>query len=380
MAVKTIAFGQDARDKIKKGVSKLSQAVRITLGPRGRNVILQKSFGSPTVTKDGVTVAKEIDLEDPFENIGARMVREVASKTSDVAGDGTTTATVLAEAIFNEGLRAVVSGVRPVGLKRGIDKAVSDITEKLHKMSISVKDHKRMAQVASIAANNDPRIGELIAEAMERVGKDGVVLVDEGKTLETEVDWVEGMQFDKGYLSPYFVTEADKMECVLEEPYILIHEKKVSNIKDLVPLLEAVANAGKPLLIVAEDVDGEALATLVINKLRGTFQCCAVKAPGYGDRRKAMLEDIAILAGGQALFESLGVKLENVKLADLGRAKKVIVDKDNTTIVPNQGPHGATPSRNREDKERLRPREAGGTARQARRRCGQTQGRRQHRD
>ena len=337
MAVKTIAFGQDARDKIKKGVSKLSQAVRITLGPRGRNVILQKSFGSPTVTKDGVTVAKEIDLEDPFENIGARMVREVASKTSDVAGDGTTTATVLAEAIFNEGLRAVVSGVRPVGLKRGIDKAVSDITEKLHKMSISVKDRKKMAQVASIAANNDPHIGELIAEAMEKVGKDGVVLVDEGKTLETEVDWVEGMQFDKGYLSPYFVTEAAKMECVLEEPYILIHEKKISNVKDLVPLLEAVANAGKPLLIVAEDVDGEALATLVINKLRGTLQCCAVKAPGYGDRRKAMLEDIAILAGGQALFESLGVKLENVKLADLGRAKKVIVDKDNTTIVEGAG-------------------------------------------
>ena len=345
MAVKMIAFGQDARDKIKKGVSKLSQTVRVTLGPRGRNVILQKSYGSPTVTKDGVTVAKEIDLEDPYENIGARMVREAASKTSDVAGDGTTTATVLAEAIFNEGLRAVASGVRPVGLKRGIETAVGDIAAKLKKMSIPVKDRKEMAQVASIAANNDRKIGELIAEAMEKVGKDGVVLVDEGKTLETEVDWVEGMQFDKGYLSPYFVTEAAKMECVLEEPYILISEKKLSNVKEFLPLLEAVANAGKPLLIIAEDVDGEALATLVINKLRGTFTCCAVKAPGYGDRRKAMLEDIAILTGGQALFESLGVKLENVKLTDLGRAKKVIVDKDNTTIVEGAGKTADTKGR-----------------------------------
>ncbi len=337
MAVKTIAFGQNARDSIKKGISKLSRTVRITLGPRGRNVMLWKSFGSPTVTKDGVTVAREIDLEDPLENIGARMVREVAAKTSDVAGDGTTTATVLAEAIFNEGLRAVAAGVRPMGLKRGIEKAVEDITEKLTKMSIPVKNHKEMAQVASVAANNDCRIGNLIADAMEKVGKDGVVLVDEGKTLETEVDWVDGMQFDKGYLSPYFVTEAAKMECVLEDPYILIHEKKISNIKDLLPILEAIANAGKPLLLVAEDIDGKALATLVINMLRGTFKCCAVKAPGYGDRRKAMLEDIAILTGGQALFESLGVKLENVKLTDLGRAKKVIVDKDNTTIVEGAG-------------------------------------------
>ena len=337
MAVKTIAFGQDAHDRIKKGVSKLSQAVRVTLGPRGRNVILQTSYGSPTVTKDGVTVAKEIELKDRYENIGARMVREAASKTSDVAGDGTTTATVLTEAIFNEGLRAVASGIRPVGLKRGIEKAVADISQKLREMSISVKDRKKMVQVASISANNDRKIGEMIAEAMERVGKDGAVLVDEGKTLETEVDWVEGMQFDKGYLSPYFVTDAAKMECVLEDPYLLLHEKKISNVKDLLPVLETVAKAGKPLFIVAEDVQGEALATLVINKLRGTFQCCAVKAPGYGDRRKAMLEDIAMLTAGQALFETLDVKLENVKLTDLGRAKKVIVDKDNTTIVEGAG-------------------------------------------
>ena len=337
MAVKTIAFGQDAHDRIKKGVSKLSQAVRVTLGPRGRNVILQTSYGSPTVTKDGVTVAKEIELKDRYENIGARMVREAASKTSDVAGDGTTTATVLTEAIFNEGLRAVASGIRPVGLKRGIEKAVTDIIQKLHQMSISVKDRKKMAQVASVAANNDRKIGELIAEAMERVGKDGAVLVDEGKTLETEVDWVEGMQFDRGYLSPYFVTDAAKMDCVLEDPYLLLHEKKIANVKDLLPVLETVAKAGKPLFIVAEDVQGEALATLVINKLRGTFQCCAVKAPGYGDRRKAMLEDIAMLTAGQALFETLDVKLENVKLTDLGRAKKVIVDKDNTTIVEGAG-------------------------------------------
>ena len=337
MAVKTIAFGQDAHNKIKKGVSKLSQAVRVTLGPRGRNVLLQRSYGAPTVTKDGVTVAKEIDLEDPFENIGARMVREVASKTSDVAGDGTTTATVLAESIFNEGLRAVASGVRPVGLRQGIEKAVADITDKLKKMSIPVKDRKKMAQVAAIAANNDEEIGDLIAEAMERVGKDGVVLVDEGKALDTEVDWVEGMQFDKGYISPYFVTDSGRMECVFDEPYILIYEKKISNIKDMLPLLEAISQAGKPLLIIAEDVDGEALATLVVNKLRGTLQCAAIKAPGYGDRRKAMLEDLAILTGGQAMFESLGIKLESVKLESLGRAKKVIVDKESTTIIEGAG-------------------------------------------
>ncbi len=334
---KMIAFDQEARDALRRGVSKLAQAVKVTLGPRGRNVILQKSFGSPTVTKDGVSVAKEIDLEDVYENMGARMVREVASKTSDVAGDGTTTATLMAEAVFNEGLRAVVAGVNPIHLKQGIEKAVEDITAKLKKMSIPVKDRTEMAQVGAVASNNDKEIGELLAEAMERVGKDGVITVDEGKSLQTEVEWVEGMQFDRGYLSPYFVTDPQKMECVLEDAYVLIYEKKLSNIKDLVPLLEAVVNAGKPLLIVAEDIDGEALATLVINRLRGTFKVAAVKAPGYGDRRKAMLEDIAILTGGQALFESLGTKLENVTLADLGRAKKVVIDKDNTTIVEGGG-------------------------------------------
>jgi len=335
---KMIAFDQEARDALRRGVAKLAQAVRVTLGPRGRNVILQKSFGSPTVTKDGVTVAKEIDLEDVYENMGARMVREVASKTSDVAGDGTTTATIMAEAIFNEGLRAVVSGVNPVHLKQGIDKAVDDITAELKKMSISVKNKKEeIAQVGAVAANNNEEVGRLLADAMEKVGKDGVITVDEGKSLQTEVEWVEGMQFDRGYLSPYFVTDPQKMECVLEDAYILIHEKKLSNIKDLVPLLEKVVNAGKPLLIVAEDVEGEALATLVINRLRGTIRCCAVKAPGYGDRRKAMLEDIAILTGGQALFESLGKKLENVTLAELGRAKKVVIDKDNTTIIEGAG-------------------------------------------
>jgi len=334
---KMIAFDQEARDALRRGVSKLAQAVKVTLGPRGRNVILQKSFGSPTVTKDGVTVAKEIDLEDTYENMGARMVREVASKTSDVAGDGTTTATLMAEAIFNEGLRAVVAGVNPIQLKTGMEKAVADITAKLKSMSISVKSKTEMAQVGTVAANNDPEIGELLAEAMERVGKDGVITVDEGKSLATEVEWVEGMQFDRGYLSPYFVTDPQKMECVLEDAYVLIYEKKLSNIKELVPLLEAVVNAGKPLFIVAEDVDGEALATLVINRLRGTFKVCAVKAPGYGDRRKAMLEDIAILTGGQALFESLGKKLENVTIADLGRAKKIMVDKDNTTVIEGAG-------------------------------------------
>jgi len=334
---KMIAFDQEARDAMRRGVAKLSRAVKVTLGPRGRNVILQKSFGSPTVTKDGVTVAKEVDLEDVYENMGARMVREVASKTSDVAGDGTTTATILAEAIFNEGLRAVVAGVNPIQLKQGMEKAVADIAEKLKKMSIPVKDKQKTAQVGAVAANNDEEIGKLLAEAMDRVGKDGVITVDEGKSLATEVEWVEGMQFDRGYLSPYFVTDPQKIEAVLEDAYVLIHEKKISTVKDLVPLLEAVVNAGKPLLIVAEDVDGEALATLVINKLRGTFKCCAVKAPGYGDRRKAMMEDIAILTGGTALFESLGRKLESVTLADLGRAKKVVVEKENTTIIEGAG-------------------------------------------
>jgi chaperonin GroEL len=337
---KMMAFDQEAREAMRRGVAKLARAVKVTLGPKGRNVILQKSFGSPTVTKDGVTVAKEIDLEDVYENMGARMVREVASKTSDVAGDGTTTATVLAEAVFNEGLKAVVAGVNPIQMKAGIEKAVADITAKLKEMSIPVKGKKEMAQVASIAANNDAEIGELLAEAMDKVGKDGVITVDEGKSLKTEIEFVEGMQFDRGYLSPYFVTNPTQMQCVLEDCYILVFEKKISSVKDIVPLLEAVVNAGKPLLIVSEDVDGEALATLVINRLRGTFQVCAVKAPGYGDRRKAMLEDIAILTGATPVFENLGMKLENLGLAELGRAKKVIVDKDNTTVIEGSGKTG----------------------------------------
>jgi chaperonin GroEL len=334
---KIIAFDQEAREAIRRGVSKLARAVKVTLGPKGRNVILQKSFGSPTVTKDGVTVAKEIELEDVFENMGARMVREVASKTSDVAGDGTTTATVMAEAIFNEGLKAVVAGVNPIQMKAGIERAVADITEKLHGMAVKVKDKEAMANVASIAANNDREIGNLLADAMDKVGKDGVITVDEGKSLQTEQEWVEGMQFDRGYLSPYFVTDPASMEAVLEDAYVLVYEKKISNIKDMVPLLEKVVQQGKPLLIIAEDVDGEALATLVINRLRGTFTCCAVKAPGYGDRRKAMMEDIAILTGGTAIFEALGIKLDSVDLTYLGRAKKVIIDKDNTTIIEGAG-------------------------------------------
>jgi len=334
---KMMAFDQEAREAMRRGVAKLARAVKVTLGPKGRNVILQKSFGSPTVTKDGVTVAKEIDLEDVYENMGARMVREVASKTSDVAGDGTTTATVLAEAVFNEGLRAVVAGVNPVQMKTGIEKAVADIAAKLKDMSIPVKGKKEMAQVAAIAANNDREIGDLLAEAMDKVGKDGVITVDEGKSLKTEVEWVEGMQFDRGYLSPYFVTSPQQMQCVLDDCYILVFEKKISSVKDILPLLEAVVQAGKPLLIVSEEVDGEALATLVINRLRGTFQVCAVKAPGYGDRRKAMMEDIAILTGATAVFENLGMKLENLGIAELGRAKKVIVDKDNTTIIEGAG-------------------------------------------
>jgi chaperonin GroEL len=334
---KMMVFDQEAREAMRRGVQKLARAVKVTLGPKGRNVILQKSFGSPTVTKDGVTVAKEIDLEDVYENMGARMVREVASKTSDVAGDGTTTATVLAEAVFNEGLRAVVSGCNPVQMKAGIEKAVEEISAKLKEMSIPVKGKKEMAQVAAIAANNDMEIGELLAEAMDKVGKDGVITVDEGKSLKTEIEFVEGMQFDRGYLSPYFVTNPTQMQCVLEDCYILVYEKKISSVKDIVPLLEAVVNSGKPLLIVSEEVDGEALATLVINRLRGTFQVCAVKAPGYGDRRKAMLEDIAILTGATAVFENLGMKLESLGLAELGRAKKVIVDKDNTTVIEGAG-------------------------------------------
>lgn len=334
---KIIAFDQEAREAIRRGVSKLARAVKVTLGPKGRNVILQKSFGSPTVTKDGVTVAKEIDLEDVYENMGARMVREVASKTSDVAGDGTTTATVMAEAIFNEGLKSVVAGVNPIQMKAGMEKAVADITDKLHSMAKKIREKGEMADVATIAANNDREIGDLLADAMEKVGKDGVVTVDEGKSLHTELEFVEGMQFDRGYLSPYFVSDMSSMEAVLEDPYILVFEKKISNIKDLVPVLEQVVQQSKPLLIIAEDVDGEALATLVINKLRGTLNICAVKAPGYGDRRKAMMEDIAILTGGTAIFEALGTKLESVGLAELGRAKKVLIDKDNTTIIEGAG-------------------------------------------
>ncbi|MDR1963220.1 MAG: chaperonin GroEL [Planctomycetaceae bacterium] len=335
---KMIAFDQEAREALRRGVSKLAKAVRVTLGPKGRNVIIQKSFGSPLVTKDGVTVAKEVDLEDTYENMGARMVREVASKTSDIAGDGTTTATIMAEAIFNEGMKAVVAGVNPLQLKNGMDKAVADIIAKLKSMSVSVKNSKtEIAQVGTIAANNDKEIGDLLAEAMAKVGKDGVITVDEGKSLKTEVEWVEGMQFDRGYLSPYFVTDPNKMECVLENAYILLSEKKISNIKEAIPILEAVVNTGRPLLIIAEDVDGEALATLVINRLRGTMKVAAIKAPGYGDRRKAMLEDIGILTGGEVLFESLGRKLEALTLTDLGTAKRIVIDKDNTTIIEGGG-------------------------------------------
>ena len=337
MSAKQIAFDQEAREAMRRGVGKLARAVKVTLGPKGRNVIIQKSFGSPTVTKDGVTVAKEIELEDKYENMGARMVREVASKTSDTAGDGTTTATVLAEAIYNEGLKAVVAGTNPMLMKRGIEKAVEDIVAKLKNMKIDVKSKRDMQNVASVAANNDEEIGTIIAEAMDKVGKDGVLTVEEGKTLATTHEFVEGMQFDRGYVSPYFVTDPQKMECELEDPYILIYEKKISSNKDLVPVLEKVLNTGKPILIICEEVEGEALATLVVNKIRGVFKCAAVKAPGYGDRRKAMLEDIAVLTGGKAIFEDLGIQLENVNLTDLGRAKKVKIDKDNTTIIEGAG-------------------------------------------
>ncbi|QDU81348.1 60 kDa chaperonin [Polystyrenella longa] len=334
---KIIAFDQEAQEAMRRGISKLAKTVGVTLGPRGRNVIIQKSFGSPTVTKDGVTVAREIELSDKFEDMGARMVREVASKTSDIAGDGTTTATIMAEAIYNEGLKAVVAGVSPIAMKRGMDKAVSDIVENLHSMATDCKTKKAIAQVGTVASNGDTEIGAILAEAMEQVGKDGVITVEEGKSLTTDFEVVEGMQFDRGYLSPYFVTDQQSMECVLEDAYVLIHEKKVTNIKDLVPVLEKVVNANKPLLIIAEDVEGEALATLVINKLRGTFNCVAVKAPGYGDRRKAMLQDIAIMVGGQAIFDDLGIKLENIQLSDLGRAKKIVIDKENTTIIEGSG-------------------------------------------
>jgi chaperonin GroEL len=339
MAAKEIIFDEKARQAILSGVQTLAKAVKITLGPRGRNVVLDKKWGSPTITKDGVTVAKEIELEDRYENMGAQMVREVASKTSDVAGDGTTTATVLAEAIFREGLRNVTAGSNPMGIKRGIDKAVKAVVEDLKKVSKSVKDPKEISQVATISANGDEEIGKIIADAMDKVGKDGTITVEEAKAIDTTLELVEGMQFDKGYISPYFVTDKEGMEAILEEAYILIYEKKLSNMKDMLPLLEKVAQKGKPLLVIAEDVEGEALATLVVNKLRGTLSACAVKAPGFGDRRKAMLEDIAILTSGKLISEDLGIKLENVKIEDLGRAKRISVDKDNTTIVEGAGKH-----------------------------------------
>jgi chaperonin GroEL len=334
---KQLKFDEEARSALLKGVTVMAAAVKATLGPKGRNVVIDKKFGSPTITKDGVTVAKEIELKDKYENMGAQMVREVASKTSDVAGDGTTTATVLAQAIFREGLKNVTAGANPMGLKRGIEAAVDAVVKDLKNISKSTKDKKEIAQVATIASNNDKTIGNLIAEAMEKVGKDGVITVEESKSAETQLDVVEGMQFDRGYLSPYFVSDAERMECVLEDAHVLIHEKKISVMKDMLPLLEQVARAGKPLLIIAEEVEGEALATLVVNKLRGTLTTCAVKAPGFGDRRKAMLEDIATLTGGKAITEDLGIKLENIKLADLGRAKKVVIDKDNSTIVEGAG-------------------------------------------
>jgi chaperonin GroEL len=333
---KQIVYSEASRQAILRGVNQLADAVKVTLGPKGRNVVLEKKFGGPTITKDGVTVAKEIELKDPLENMGAQMVREVASKTSDVAGDGTTTATILAQAIYREGVKSVAAGANPMALKRGIEKAVDVATEEVKKLSKPVSGDM-IAQVGTISANSDATIGNIIAEAMKKVGKDGVITVEESRTMVTELDTVDGMQFDRGYLSPYFVTDAERMEAVIEDPYILIHEKKISNMKDLLPLLEQIARAGKPLLIIAEEVEGEALATLVVNKLRGTLNACAVKAPGFGDRRKAMLEDIAILTGGKSIMEETGIKLEGVRLEDLGRAKRVTVDKDNTTIVDGGG-------------------------------------------
>ncbi len=345
MPAKKIAFDREAWEAIRDGVKKLSDAVKITLGPRGRNVIIQKSFGSPTITKDGVTVAKEVELEDHLENIGAQMVKAVAAKTSDVAGDGTTTATILSESIFLEGLKNVIAGANAMAIKRGIDKAVEAIVKCLKEMSIPVKGRKEIEQVATVASNYDPDIGRMIADAMEKVGKDGVITVEEGKSLQTEVKWIEGLQFDKGYLSPYFITNPQNMQAVLEEPFILIHEKKITMAKSIIPILEKVAQQGKPLLIIAEEVEGEALTLIVVNKLRGVLKCAAVKAPGYGDRRKAMLQDIAVLTGGTAVFEDLGIDLESIKLKDLGRAKKVVIDKDNTTIIEGAGSSAAIKGR-----------------------------------
>ncbi|MCC6590872.1 MAG: chaperonin GroEL [Bryobacterales bacterium] len=336
MPAKQIVYSESSRQAILRGVNQLADAVKVTLGPKGRNVVLEKKFGGPTITKDGVTVAKEVELKDPLENMGAQMVREVASKTSDVAGDGTTTATILAQSIFREGVKAVAAGANPMALKRGIEQAVEKVVDKVHSLSKPVSGDM-IAQVGTISANGDTTIGNIIAEAMKKVGKDGVITVEESKTMNTELQTVDGMQFDRGYLSPYFITDPDRMEVVLEEPYILIHEKKISNMKDLLPLLEQIARAGRPLLIIAEEVEGEALATLVVNKLRGTLNACAVKAPGFGDRRKAMLEDIGILTGGKAIMEETGIKLEGVRLDDLGRAKRVTIDKDNTTIVDGSG-------------------------------------------
>jgi chaperonin GroEL len=338
MAAKQIVYSENSRQAILRGVNQLAEAVKVTLGPKGRNVVLEKKFGGPTITKDGVTVAKEIELKDPLENMGAQMVREVASKTSDIAGDGTTTATILAQAIFREGVKSVAAGANPMALKRGIEKAVEQVVAEVKKFSKEVPSQgDAIAQVGTISANGDSTIGNIIAEAMQKVGKDGVITVEESKTMVTELQTVDGMQFDRGYLSPYFISDPDRMECVLEDPYILIHEKKISNMKDLLPLLEQIARSGKPLLVIAEEVEGEALATLVVNKLRGTLNACAVKAPGFGDRRKAMLEDISVLTGGKALMEETGIKLEGVRLEDLGRAKRVTVDKDNTTIIDGAG-------------------------------------------
>ena len=383
---KQLLYAQHARERMLRGVDKLADVVAVTLGPTGRNVILDKSFGGPTVTKDGVSVSKEVELEDRFENMGAKLVNEVASKTSDVAGDGTTTATVLARAIFREGLRNIAAGSNPTAIRRGIDKAVDAAVAHLRTMAKPVADKEEMANVGSISANNDPVIGNLLAEAMDKVGKDGVITVEEGKTAETTYEVVEGMQFDKGYLSPYFINRSPEMDCLLEDAYILIHEKKISNLRDLIPLLEKVMQRGKPLLIIAEDIEGEALTTLVVNKLRGILNICAVKAPGFGDRRKAMLGDIAVLTAGTVISEDLGVKLENVTLEQLGRAKKITVDKDATTLVEggrqagrHQGPLRSTPQPDRSERQRLRPREVPGAAGEALRRRGRRFGRRQHR-
>ena len=386
MAAKELHFNVDARAALKRGVDQLAEAVKVTLGPKGRNVVIDKKFGAPTVTKDGVTVAKEIELSDPLENMGAQMVKEVATKTSDNAGDGTTTATVLAQAIFREGLKNVTAGSNPMAIKRGIDQAVSAVVAELKKISVPTSGKKEIAQVGAISANNDQEIGDLIADAFDKVGKDGVITVEEAKGLETTLETVEGMQFDRGYVSPYFVTDPEKMEAVLEDAFILIHDKKVSSMKDLLPVLEKVAQQGRPLLIIAEDIEGEALATLVVNKLRGTLKVAAVKAPGFGDRRKAMLQDIAVLTNGQVISEEVGFKLENAVVTDLGKAKRIVVDKDNTTIIDGagaddkiQGRDQGNPRRDRRQHERLRQGEAPGAAREARRRCGGDQRRRRDR-